>query len=80
MIPTVPEAATRGALAPETRGAVEVAHGATGGGVRIGPGALGGKPGHLHRKEVRKTRGGNAAETEGNAPHPGKGAARTRTG
>ncbi|XP_073333724.1 splicing regulatory glutamine/lysine-rich protein 1 isoform X2 [Pagrus major] len=54
--------------------------GATRGGVRIGPGALGGKPDHPHRKEVRKTRRGNAAGTDGTAPRPERGAARTRTG
>lgn len=80
MTPTIPEVATGGGHVPETGDTVEVDQGATGGRVRIGPGALGGKLDHPHPKEVRKTRGGSAAGTERTAPRPGKGAARTRTG
>lgn len=79
-IPTVPEAATEDALGPETRDAVGVARGSTSGGVRIGPEALEGKPDHLHQKEVKERRRGSAAGTEGTAPHPERGAAKTRTG
>lgn len=77
---TVPEAVTGDALAPETRDVVGVARGGTSAGVRIGQEALEGKPNLRHQKEVKERRRGNAAGTEGTAPRPEKGAAKTRTG
>ncbi|CAK6963587.1 splicing regulatory glutamine/lysine-rich protein 1 isoform X4 [Scomber scombrus] len=67
--PTVPEVTTRSAHDPETRDTAAVDPRAIRGGVRTGPGALGGKPDHPHQKKVRKTRGGNAAGKEETAPH-----------
>ncbi|KAF3849298.1 hypothetical protein F7725_015795 [Dissostichus mawsoni] len=59
MTPTIPGAATGGALSPETRNIVAVALGAIGGRVRIAQGAPGGKQGHppqKGRKDKRRER------------------------